>query len=62
MLEKFGAMQMIDVHLPTDDGRTIMLTRYTQPENELRMLIEALRLELPDQPPPKITAKGELTN
>jgi hypothetical protein len=61
VLEKFAAMQMIDVHLPTDDGRNVLLTRYTQPENELRMLIEALRLELPDQPPPKITAKGELT-
>jgi hypothetical protein len=60
VLEKFAAMQMIDVHLPTDDGRTVLLTRYTQPESELRMLIETLRLELPDQPPPKITAKGEL--
>lgn len=59
-LEKFSAMQMIDVHLPTDDGRTVMLSRYTQPEKELQMLIEALRLELPAQPPPRITAKGEL--
>ncbi len=60
VLEKFGAMQMIDVHLPTDDGRTVMLSRYTQPEKELQILIEALRLKLPDQPPPKITAKAEL--
>jgi len=60
VLEKFAAMQMIDVHLPTDDGRTVMLSRYTQPEKELQMLIEALRLELPAQPPPRITAKGEL--
>jgi transposase len=60
VLEKFAAMQMIDVHLPTDDGRTVKLSRYTQPEKELQMLIEALRLELPAQPPPRITAKGEL--
>ncbi len=60
VLEKFAVMQMIDVHLPTDDGRTVMLSRYTQPEKELQMLIEALRLELPAQPPPRITAKGEL--
>lgn len=60
VLEKFAAMQMIDVHLPTDDGRTVMLSRYTQPEKELQMLIEALRLELPAQPPPRITAKGKL--
>ena len=60
VLEKFAAMQMIDVHLPTDDGRTVMLSRYTQPEKELQMLIEALRLKLPAQPPPRITAKNKL--
>lgn len=60
VLEKFAAVQMIDVHLPTDDGRTVKLSRYTQPEKDLQMLLEALRLELPAQPPPRITARGEL--
>lgn len=60
VIEKFAAVQMIDVHLPTEDGRTVILSRYTQPEKELQMLIEALRLELPDQPPPRITAGGDL--
>src|ERR1700723_3154313 len=55
-LEKFAAVQMIDVHLPTTDGREIVLTRYTQPEPELQLLINQLRLTLPAQPPPKITA------
>src|ERR1700692_1576254 len=55
-LEKFAAVQMIDVHLPTTDGREIMLTRYTQPEPELQLLINQLKLTLPSQPPPKITA------
>src|ERR1700689_962129 len=55
-LEKFAAVQMIDVHLPTTDGREIVLTRYTQPEPELQLLIDRLRLPLPSQPPPKITA------
>jgi hypothetical protein len=55
-LEKFAAVQMIDVHLPTTDGREIMLTRYTQPEPELRLLIDRLKLNLPPQPPPRITA------
>jgi hypothetical protein len=55
-LEKFAAVQMIDVHLPTTDGREIVLTRYTQPEPELQLLIDRLRLTLPTQPPPKITA------
>ena len=55
-LEKFAAVQMIDVHLPTTDGREIVLTRYTQPEPELQLLIDRLMLTLPAQPPPKITA------
>jgi len=32
VLEKFAALQMIDVHLPTTDSREILLTRTTQPE------------------------------
>src|SRR3984885_12016749 len=55
-LEKFAAVQMIDVHLPTTDGREIVLTRYTQPAPQLQLLIDRLRLTLPAQPPPKITA------
>ena len=51
-------MQMIDVHLPTTDGRTIILSRYTQAD--LQLLLKQLKLELPDQPPPKITASGQL--
>jgi hypothetical protein len=47
---------MIDVHIPTTDGRELRLTRYTQPEPELMLLLERLRLDLPAQPPPKITA------
>jgi hypothetical protein len=47
---------MIDVHLPTTDGREIVLTRYTEPEPELRLLIDRMKLALPAQPPPKIAA------
>lgn len=56
VLEKFSAVQMIDVHIPTTDGRELTLTRYTQPEAELKLLIDRLQLTLPSQPPPKITA------
>jgi hypothetical protein len=56
VLEKFAAMQMIDVHLPTTDGRELRLTRYTQPEPDLQLLIQQLKLQLPPQPPPRITA------
>jgi hypothetical protein len=54
-LEKFAAVQMVDVHIPTTDGREVQLTRYTQPEPELALLLERLRLTLPPQPPPIIT-------
>jgi len=56
VLEKFAAVQMIDVHLPTTDGRELVLTRYTEREPELSLLLKKLKLELPAQPPPKITA------
>ena len=55
VLDKFAAMQMIDVHLPTTDGRELLLTRYTEPEPELKLLLNKLKLDLPAQPPPKIT-------
>jgi len=56
VFEKFAAVQMIDVNIPTTDGRTLILTRYTEPEPELKLLLEKLKLKLPPQPPPKITA------
>jgi transposase len=62
VLEKFGSLQMIDIHLPTTDGRKIIMSRYTQPEPELQILLKQLRLSLPNQPPPRVTAKGELIN
>lgn len=57
VLEKFATMQMIDVYIPTTDGRELSLTRYTQPEPEIKLLLEKLKLTLPPQAPPKITAE-----
>lgn len=54
-LEKFAAVQMLDVHLPTTHGREIILSRYTQPEKDLQLLLDQLKMDLPEQPPPKIT-------
>ena len=45
---------MIDVYVPTTDGRELSLTRYTQPESELKLLLDKLKLSLPAQAPPKI--------
>ena len=55
VIEKFAAMQMTDVHVPTTDGRELLLTRYTEPDAELRLLLDKLKLALPAQSPPKIT-------
>ena len=60
VLDKFAAIQMLDVHFPTTDGRTLILSRYTQPEADQKILLEQLRLQLPAQPPPRITSKSIL--
>lgn len=60
VLEKFGSMQMLDVHFPTTDGRELIFCRYTQPEKEHKMILAQLGWELPPQSPPRISQKGEL--
>jgi transposase len=55
VLEKFATVQMLDVHLPTTDERTVILSRYTHPETDVQLLLQRLKLELPPQPPPRIT-------
>ena len=62
VLEKFGRMQMMDVHFPTTDGRELVFVRYTQPEKDHQLLLAQMNWELPPQSPPRITAKGELEN
>lgn len=59
VIEKMTAIQMIDVHLPTTDGRMLILSRYTQPEPDHQLLLQRLHLTLPAQPPPKISQQGE---
>jgi len=56
VLEKFASISLLDVHLPTTDHRTLLLTRHTQPDADTQLLLEKLKLQLPPQPPPKITA------
>ena len=61
VLEKFAAVQMVDVHLPITDGRHLILSRYTQPEKDLQLLLNQLKLSLPEQLPPKITHQQPLS-
>jgi transposase len=59
VLEKLAEIQMIDIWIPTVDQRWLILPRYTQPSSDTKLLIEKLRLELPSQPPPRLTAQEE---
>ena len=59
VLDKFATIQMLDVKFPTTDGRTLILSRYTEPDTDHKLLLEQLKLTLPPQPPPRITAGGQ---
>ncbi len=59
VLDKFATIQMLDVKFPTTDGRTLMLSRYTEPDTDHKLLLEQLKLTLPPQPPPQIAAGGQ---
>ena len=60
VFEKFSTVQMIDVHLPTTDGRKVIMSRYTQPEPELQILLTQLRLSFPVQPPPRMVVNTDM--
>ena len=55
-LDKLAAVQMLDVQFPTTDGRTLVIRRYTELAAEQKLLVQQLKLDLPPQPPPRITA------
>ena len=57
VLEKLASIQMLDVWLPTTDGRWLVMPRFTQPEADQAILLHKLKLELPQQPPPRIKAQ-----
>ena len=56
VLDKMAAIQMVDVHLPTTDGRTVVLARYTEPEPDQVVLLQQMKMPLPPQSPPRIAA------
>ena len=56
VLEKLATLQMLDVSVPTTDGRELLLVRHTEPSRDVALLLDLLGLQLPPQPPPKIRA------
>jgi len=54
VLDQLKAIQLLDVRVPTTDGRWLHMARYTQPDKVQQVLLAQLGLQLPPQPPPKI--------
>ena len=57
VLEKLSTIQMLDVVIPTTDGRSLEMRRYTQPEKDQQLILNQMKLKLPKQPPPRINAR-----
>jgi transposase len=55
VLEKMATIQMLDVWLPTTDGRTLIMSRYTQPETDQLLMLKQLGMRLPEQPLPRLS-------
>jgi len=62
VLDKLSAIQMLDVHFPTTDRRTLILSRTTELNSDQKLIVRQLKLTLPPQPPPRITAAGNLAS
>ena len=54
IIDQMKAIQMLDVRVPTTDGRHLEMSRFTQPDKTQALLLAQLKLDLPQQPPPKI--------
>lgn len=54
VFEKLATVQMLDVSVPTLDGRELLLVRHTEPSPDVALLLAHLNLTLPPQAPPKI--------
>ena len=62
VLEKFSTIQMVDVYLPTTDGRSLILPRYTIPNKDIQILLKQMKMELPAQLPPEIYSNDAMRN
>ena len=61
VLETLAGVQRLDLEVPTSDGRWLVLSRYTQPEQAVALVLARLQMRLPDQPPPRLSAQRQLT-
>jgi hypothetical protein len=47
------------VWIPTVEQRWLILPPYTQPSLDSKLVIEKLKLQLPSQPPPRLSHKKQ---
>ena len=59
-LDQLAGILMLDVALPTTDGRRLTLSRYTQPDAAVKLLLQRLGKRLPEQPPPKLSSPRKM--
>ena len=59
-LDQLAGIQMLDVELPTSDGRRLTLSRYTQPDPTTQLLLDRLGKKLPEQSPPKLSSPAKM--
>ena len=57
IFDKMKKIYMVDVKIPTTDGREIVMQRYGEPKDDVALVLSQLGLRLPPQPPPKIDGK-----
>lgn len=55
VFEKLATLQLLDVRVPTTDGRQLRLVRRTEPDRDVALRLARLKRDLPPQPPPRIT-------
>lgn len=59
-LDQLSSVQMLDVEIPTTDGKTLTMSRYTQPDKTVQLLLSQLKMQLPEQSPPRLSAGNKL--
>ena len=61
IIDKMKTVKMVDVVMPTTDGRVVTLPRYVEPKEDIALMLGALGFSLPPQPPPKISSVAKET-
>ena len=61
VLETLAGVQLVDLEVPTTEGRWLVLSRDPQPAKAVALVVGQLKLKLPDQPPPRLSAEKKLT-